>query len=353
MIFLCELHLIYKLSKGELTDFEKKALFKMIAKSSDRNSDGLGLFSENVYWRSPKKFDEVKKIFKAKLNEAEGHFILGHTRFATHGEINEENTHPFNLEHIVFLHNGVISTYDGENLPVGESDSKFIAEKLNDEYARIRNEIKAIKNVFTKIIGSLSVLIYFKQSGNLYYFKNSNGFHFALTDTNSIIASSDEDNIKEAISYKLFGFNLPYLKIVSELEPDDDKIYKISEAGIKEVGEVIVSTYYTTGRSGYYDKTSGSWIWNESVAREVDDDALENWEEEIDKVEEREIINAEQEVKNGCEFFREEHKSANVQTDFKNVKFNKEGNVIKKYAKKLADKRKDKVRKQKIRQKRR
>src|SRR3990167_3944649 len=41
-----------------------------------------------------------------KINLAR--FIVGHVRYATHGKINTDNAHPFQVDHITLVHNGVI-----------------------------------------------------------------------------------------------------------------------------------------------------------------------------------------------------------------------------------------------------
>ena len=100
---MCELHIVFKTGKNNnITEFEKNCLFKIMESSSKRNDDGHGIYSKNIWYRNHKKFEDDKKL-KSKINESIGHLILAHSRLASNGEICEENTHPFNLNHIVFF----------------------------------------------------------------------------------------------------------------------------------------------------------------------------------------------------------------------------------------------------------
>ncbi len=253
---MCELHLIFKAGKNNrITEFEKNCLFRIMENSAKTNDDGHGIYAKNIWYRFHKKFSEDKKL-KSKINETIGNFILAHNRWASNGEICEENTHPFNLKHIVFLHNGIVKKYEDKEINSEMNDSLFIAKKLNEEFGRTKSEKKTIRNVLSKIEGSISAFIYFKKTGNLFYFKNANGFTFALTDGNCIIGSSDYGNIEKSISYNFLGFRIPYIKILSKLKPDDDTLYQITENGIKEVEKIDtkISSYSYSVPNNWYDK---------------------------------------------------------------------------------------------------
>lgn len=79
-----------------------------------------------VKFPDPKNKDKVEKSYPDVL--------FGHGRFATLGEINQKNAHPFEFSNIVGMHNGTMNKHwlnsigwDGK-----KTDSEFLLGKIND-----------------------------------------------------------------------------------------------------------------------------------------------------------------------------------------------------------------------------
>jgi glucosamine--fructose-6-phosphate aminotransferase (isomerizing) len=122
----------------------------------------------NLY-KTKGKVKDLKKI--AESNTTEGNFALGHTRWATHGIPNNENSHPHksNSGNLVIVHNGIIENYDTlkkELIQRGytfesNTDTEVLVNLI--EEVQIQNKCKlgkAVQLALTNVVGAYAIAVY-------------------------------------------------------------------------------------------------------------------------------------------------------------------------------------------------
>lgn len=103
---------------------------KDLKKAWEANNDGAGVIIPSRCPRVLKGIMKYKKL-ETLIDALQDHELAIHLRWATHGSVNESNTHPFPCGKDRYLmHNGILSNY-GESGPKGKSDSAHFAEDLS------------------------------------------------------------------------------------------------------------------------------------------------------------------------------------------------------------------------------
>lgn len=136
MIFMCVIVITDK--KINIIDAEMM---------NNANPHGIGVWSKQVGVKKFMDFDEFMNFYADMDNDK--HVI--HFRYATHGEIDEENIHPHCVDdRYVLFHNGII------NIPIVDS-------KMSDtwHFAKYLSSHKDVKNAFIKadIGGNKMILV--------------------------------------------------------------------------------------------------------------------------------------------------------------------------------------------------
>ena len=182
-------------------DNAKELLLKGLEKLEYRGYDSAGVAVVN---------DEGTSVFKAKGRIAElrkvadseatdGNVGIGHTRWATHGVPNYENSHPHQstTERFTLVHNGVIENYEelrNEYL----SDVSFISETDTEVIVQLveyfSNSGLDTEAAFTKVVslldGSYALgLIDNEDKDTIYVAKNKSPLLIGVGDDFNVIAS--------------------------------------------------------------------------------------------------------------------------------------------------------------------
>lgn len=98
-----------------------------------------------------------------------GHCGIGHTRWATHGEPSDQNSHPHSNGRVTIVHNGIIENYkelkefltEKGYVFQSQTDSEVVACLL-DYYYSERNPLRAIMETVKELQGSYALGIIFR-----------------------------------------------------------------------------------------------------------------------------------------------------------------------------------------------
>ena len=139
-----------------------------------RGYDSAGLIlskdanTTNLY-KTKGKVSDLRNI--SENNNVEGSLGLGHTRWATHGVPNDENSHPHlsNSGNLAIIHNGIIENYDTikkELIARGyefhsDTDTEVLVNLI--EEVRKQNNCKlgyAVQMALTNVIGAYAIAVY-------------------------------------------------------------------------------------------------------------------------------------------------------------------------------------------------
>lgn len=110
----------------------------------------------------------IGKIGEATTNLSQGSIALGHTRWATHGGVTDENAHPHLdcSKKIAVIHNGIVENYQEikeellkkGHLFISQTDTEVIAH-LIEEKTKFKNINKAIFETFKSLRGSNAIAV--------------------------------------------------------------------------------------------------------------------------------------------------------------------------------------------------
>jgi len=155
-----------------------------------------------------------------KLTGTGPDIIIGHTRLATTGAINDINSHPYQFGTITGVHNGIISNWKDIN-PTVEVDSMVIFDDLN----KTGNNFI---NTFSKLSGNFAIVWnHAPESDSLYMVSSGNPLSLArIPELDTIFYCSELNYLLPVITVTTG------LKGVNYWEPKENTVYKI-ESGLK------------------------------------------------------------------------------------------------------------------------
>ena len=159
----------------DCTDVLVSALTKLEYRGYD--SAGIAVFEDGkiaVAKTKGRLSDLVGKM--EKEGKPKGHAGIGHTRWATHGEPSDVNSHPHSGRRVTIVHNGIIENYkqlkqfliDNERTEfLSDTDTEVVAQLLDFYYDG--NPIRCIRKVLHELRGSFALGIVFADRPDTVY----------------------------------------------------------------------------------------------------------------------------------------------------------------------------------------
>lgn len=142
---------------------------------------------------------QTGKIGSSQLSLAKSHFALGHTRWATHGGVTKENSHPhFDChQQLVVVHNGIIENYEDLKARLVKQGHQFVSDTDTEVFSHLVEQaqkssdfVTAVKSSFAKVKG-LNTIVVMNKDGDLVACKNGSPLVVAVDPSKAIYLSSD------------------------------------------------------------------------------------------------------------------------------------------------------------------
>lgn len=241
---MCEMQYLRTVNGNRLTKEAIQKFEELVSSGKVSNEHGHGwIAKKDKTILSEKGMDYSKTVERLKeLNEEPSELIF-HSRFATHGEKQDRNAHPFRLGNIIWMHNGIISNHQNVQKAYGfkshgHPDSYVIGQLVEHFLRGGASETEAITKACEELEGSFSVFLVI--GTHTYYFRNGCSFKFGLFEhekVHYIIGATDATMVNHIAKDMLYGFELKSekWKKLSELSPVEGFIYRLTGKGIEEV----------------------------------------------------------------------------------------------------------------------
>lgn len=193
---MCELFYIHKTQGDVIGRDDVKLLRQLMLASVCPNKDGWGILTSDG---EVVKSQHIKSLAGVNLQTCLGKkWLVGHTRLATHGGINQQNTQPIESKRFVVAHNGVFSssfgmfngvTYDNDDYDgyawlrnskhknTGISDT---VEWTNTLERNVEEGTPVIDAIANNLHNSYSIFVFDRLKKVLYYAKSA-GTSFYLS----------------------------------------------------------------------------------------------------------------------------------------------------------------------------
>ncbi len=151
---------VFAISSADINNAGEKVI-EGLKKLEYRGYDSWGVATSHEMKK------EVGKISCATVVFKEDSKAIGHSRWATHGGVTSENSHPHTYKTVTLVHNGIFENYlsaknrllqKGEKF-LSDTDSEVIAHLIQEQLDLSHTPETAIQNVSQSITGRFSIVV--------------------------------------------------------------------------------------------------------------------------------------------------------------------------------------------------
>lgn len=229
--------------KGEKEASE--VILKGLKKLEYRGYDSAGIATVgNPSLKMAKDQGTIDEVVETD-SKLDGNTGIGHTRWATHGEVNQTNAHPHTNsrpeeEHngkVAVVHNGIINNYTelkkelGEERFESETDTEVIPHLIEEELEQTDDLKQVCENVMEKLEGSYAVVAVL-DTGEVLAFRKGSPLVVGVNDGELFLAS-DVTAFLEHTDQAIFLEDGDYMVI-----EDEHAIFNSGEEIERELKEV-------------------------------------------------------------------------------------------------------------------
>lgn len=188
-----------------------------------------------------------------KTADIKGKAGIGHTRWATHGGVCDENAHPHKFGRVTVVHNGIIENFEAiknqlgvESRLTSQTDSEVVAA-LIDKYYCTSNAVNAIVNAVRELAGTYALGVMFDDIPDTV---------FAVRNVSPIVCCQNRDGTYLASDITAIGeysgkyFVLPEFS-VARLTADGVDVRDFSGGTIEPEMRTLDWDIKNSGKCGY------------------------------------------------------------------------------------------------------
>jgi glutamine---fructose-6-phosphate transaminase (isomerizing) len=212
------------------------------------DSCGMAIFDQqNQKINLRKNVGNVEEVNALEnFSEMQGKIGIAHTRWATHGGVTSENSHPHfsNNSNFVIVHNGIFSNYQSikkELIAKGfifysETDTEVFANLLQSKYQDDKNVESAFTEALKELEGSFAIsMICSYEPDKIFAVKKdsplvlgiSDGANYVSSDINAFITQTRDIILLDDYEYVILSENQYVIKSLANQEIVKKEIIKI------------------------------------------------------------------------------------------------------------------------------